>query len=118
MEDGAGYDEDTENDDLEGETNDNNSFSSVLATLLSHQSSSYPRVSDVRHWRGEIFVCLPPDWTRKENTSPKTKIFVSQVLRMGDRLSAWVKAIMRPRIIYILAAKSAGATRRSKVCMM
>jgi hypothetical protein len=39
----------------------------------------------------------PPDWTKKDNTSPSTNIFVKREGRIGEWFSPPVKRMMRPK---------------------
>jgi hypothetical protein len=60
----------------------------------------------------------PEACTTNARQSPLTKSLVSRVGRIGARISPWVKMINRPRTMYMLAAKRAGARRRRRSCMM
>lgn len=55
-------------------------------------------------------------WIMNDAQSPSKKALVSQLTRMGERCSAWRKRIMRPSVMYIDAAKSAGARRMNRFC--
>ena len=61
---------------------------------------------------------VPADCVRKDSTSPATKSFVSHLARMSEWISPSVSRMMRPRIMYMDAAKKIGASNSSKLCMM
>lgn len=63
-------------------------------------------------------ICIPDDCIRNENISPATKIFVSHLVRTSEWASPSVRRMMRPKAMYILAAKRAGATSRRRDCKM
>lgn len=61
---------------------------------------------------------VPADCVKKDSTSPATKNFVSHFARMSEWVSPSVSRMMRPRIMYMDAAKKVGASNNSKLCMM
>ena len=54
----------------------------------------------------------------KDTTSPQTKSFVIHLTGIREQCSPSTKRISLPRIMYIEAANSAGATNRRRVCKM
>lgn len=67
---------------------------------------------------GGVDGIIPEDCMTNDNTSPATKILVSQFRRMTECFSPCTRRMMRPRIMYILAAKRAGETSSRVLCMM
>ena len=70
------------------------------------------------NWRVPA-ACIPPpmDCTKNDTQSPVTNIFVSHFNRIIECCSPSTSSIRRPRTIYMVAAKSAGAIRISNACM-
>ena len=60
----------------------------------------------------------PPPCPKMDRMSPSRNSFVSHLVRMAERLSASKKVIRRPRNMYMEAAKKAGPSKMSMLCMM
>jgi hypothetical protein len=63
-------------------------------------------------------IPAPKACTKKQKTSPPTKIFVTQLTRRMEKFSAPVARIKRLRIIYTVAAKRIGARRIKSAWIM
>jgi len=70
------------------------------------------------NWRVPA-ACIPPpiDCTKNDTQSPVTNIFVSHFNRIIECFPPSTSSIRRPRTIYMVAARSAGAIRMSNACM-
>ncbi len=55
-----------------------------------------------------------PPWIQNETTSPVTKVFVKRPTLITEYSSPLTTLIILPRVMYIDAAKRAGATRMKK----
>jgi hypothetical protein len=61
---------------------------------------------------------IPPLWMKNDNTSPVTNILVNHDGLTREHESPFSRRIMRPKTIYIEAAKNAGASRSIRLCAM
>lgn len=59
---------------------------------------------------------VPPLWMKNDNTSPVTNILVNHDGLTSEHEAPFSKRMIRPRIMYIEAAKNAGANRSIKLC--
>jgi len=60
----------------------------------------------------------PDPWTRNDRTSPRTNMVVSQRIGTNDNCGALINAMTRPRIMYTVAEKKAGARTIRTDCMI
>jgi hypothetical protein len=102
MEHTSSHDEESEEGNLDEKTDNNDVCPRVILDWLFAEERKPP----------------PAHWARKEITSPQTKILVSHFTRMRESCSWLVEMIERPRIIYMDAAKNAGAIRSKSDCMI
>lgn len=120
MENAGDNDEEAEEKDLDSETTRDNVLAEVDVRLLfsfGEHATTLLAVS-LNGGKGTELRDAPADCARKDSTSPVTKTFVSHLALMSEWFSPSVKRMIRPSTMYIDAAKSAGAKRRSKLWMI
>jgi hypothetical protein len=114
-------DEEGEEEELCEEAGDDELFACMKRFECTHglDAATYSvYISNYTLYSVVIHLDLPAPWSMKLNTSPATNIFVSHFRRTSAYLSPSTRRMIRPSMMYIDAAKSAGATRIRRDCMM
>jgi hypothetical protein len=121
MEHNGDDDEESEKDDLNGQSEQNDLVAEALRRFRlcsSENTTTYTPWSVMFQLFRGLFFHSPPPWPKKEKRSPRRKNLVSHRTRIIEYESASRNWINRPRIMYIDAAKKVGPRSVSRLCMM
>lgn len=118
VEDPSSHDKAGEEEDLDHQTTDNHVLtqSHGIEAAGCHDAAAFAKLV-LSLLCERLIVLLPAPCIRKDITSPTTKILVNHFPLIIECCSPSVIKIILPRHMYMLAAKTDGATRTNIVCV-